>query len=87
MCKNKYLLLILQLCFHVISDGEMSDMGNDLLGSISFSRLPYENKIQIVKTGKPQPSFPEHNSEHKEKQTVRCFMKPLSLVNRLQSIN
>lgn len=53
----------------------MNDIVNELLTKAPFSRLPYEDKIEIIKTGRPQPSLPELKSEHKEKDRVytRCF--------------
>lgn len=53
----------------------MSDIVNKLLTKTQFAQLPYEDKLQIVKIGRPQPSLIELKSEHKEKNRVytRCF--------------
>ena len=48
----------------------MGDIVNELLTKTPFVWLPYENKLEIVKTGRPQPPLPELKCEHKEKNRV-----------------
>lgn len=51
------------------------DIINELLEKTPFSRLQYEDKLQIVKKGRPQPSLLDLKCVHKEKNRTytRCF--------------
>lgn len=53
----------------------MSDIVNELLTKVPFTKLPHEDKLQIIKTGRSQPSLLELNKAPKEKNRVnsRCF--------------
>lgn len=48
---------------------------NELLEKTQFSQLQYEDKFQIVKKGRPQPSLLDLKCEHKDKNRTytRCF--------------
>lgn len=45
----------------------MSVTVNKLSTKMQFEQLPYEDKLQLVKIGRPHPSLPQLKSEHKGK--------------------
>lgn len=45
----------------------MSDIVNKLLRETPFAPLPYEDNLQIVKTGRLQPLILQLKSKHREK--------------------